>query len=78
MNKNTKNSLVDTPDVLVKAELAKYVPANEDTNAIDDFCIKIREAIAVSPADWPKGRTLELTLKFALVPITLNAKFGQK
>ena len=68
---------VDKPDVRVGAELVPYVPTNEVTIAIDDFFEKMREAIGVSQADWPKGRSLELALKFAVVPKSLKAKFSQ-
>ena len=68
----------DKPDVRGSAELVPFSPTAEVTRAIEDFKKQVKEALAVSPVDWPKGRTLELNLKFAVVPISLEAKVGQE
>ena len=67
----------DKPDVRGGAELVPYVPTTEVTKAIDDFNEKIREAIGVSPVDWPKGRILEYVVEFAVVPKSIKATFSQ-
>ena len=69
---------VDKPGVQARAELVPYSPTAEVKIAFDDFVERLREAMAISPADWPKGRTFELSLGFSVVPTSINAKFGQK
>lgn len=85
MKKNTENNLNDFEDenigkteVIAGAALVPYVKTTEIAIAIDDFTKNIRKAIAVGQDDWPKGRTLEFTLEFAVVPKLIRAKFGQK
>lgn len=64
--------------VSAEAKLTPYSPTAEVKKAFWDFGEKIREAIAVNPADWPKGRTLIYEVEFTVVPKTLTAKFGQE
>lgn len=66
------------PDVFVETKLTPYSPTAEVEKAVWDFGEKVREAIAVNPADWPKGRTLVYEVEFTVVPKTLTAKFGQE
>lgn len=65
-------------NVSAEAKLIPYSPTAEVEKAVWDFGEKVREAIAVNPADWPKGRTLIYEVEFAVVPKTLTAKFGQE
>ena len=86
MKKITENLLAeyddeendDTPEIYAGAKLVPYSPTTEVTKAIEDFNEMVREAITVSPADWPKGRTLDFEVEFVVVPKTIKAKFGQK
>ena len=69
---------VEDQKVSAEANLAPYCPTAEVEKAVWDFGEKVREAIAVNPADWPKGRTLVYEVEFTVVPKTLTAKFGQE
>ena len=68
----------DTPDVNVKAELVPFFPTAEIQKAFDESEEKFQKTIKVSPINWPKGRTCNITLKLALVPIALVVEFGQE
>ena len=68
----------DKPNILGGAELVPYVPTDDVKNAMANFCKNVKEALAVKPEDWPKGRTVTFTLKFALVPISFDTKFNQE
>ena len=68
----------EDPQVSAEANLAPYSPTAEVEKAVWDFGEKVREAVAVNPADWPKGRTLIYEVEFTVVPKTLTAKFGQE
>jgi hypothetical protein len=69
---------VENQKVSAEANLTPYYPTAEVEKAVWDFGEKVREAIAVNPADWPKGRTLMYEVEFTVVPKTLTAKFGQE
>lgn len=53
--------------VSAEANLTPYHPTVEVEKAVWDFGEKVHEAVAVDSADWPKGRTLEFEMEFALM-----------
>lgn len=65
-------------DVSIRCELVPFPQTTEVEQAFSYFLEKLREGRAVPSEDWPAGRTLELTLEFALVPKQIKAKFGQE
>lgn len=68
---------IDKPSIVSNAKLVPYIPTPGVMIALDNFVKNVSDAIAVNQDDWPKGRTLELSLEFAIVPMSFNAKFGQ-
>ena len=65
---------VDKPNVRAKAELVSFSSTPEVTTAIKNLCEQLREALAISPADWPKGRVFEVNVVFAIVPLSIKSK----
>lgn len=74
-NEDLGEEIDDKPAVISEMKIVPYSPTAEVAGAFDDFLKKVRDAAVVNSVDWPKGRTLELTLEFAVVPKSISAKF---